>query len=345
METDPEVSGNGNSYTTEFRQYDPRLGRWKSLDPLMAQFPWQSPYCAFDNNPIFYIDPYGLSSGGSGGEPTPVDLADYGTSYDFGTPGEGLVMELEKITVQYHIGSDEFEEGWYSKQDYALITQKLNSIKETAQIVDNVGSNANHGVNLLKYGVEKRSGITEGSPYKVKGGETRNYYVYDTQLEKNKKLYSTGSGEIKQRYSYGDRKGYIPATGAVDKLDNLKKLGKIAQKADVPYVGEILDGIDLGTTAAEHGWTSKPVVKKAGEIAYDMVADGALTVGLSTGNPVLIGGGLLMKGGKLLYELFSAPKGVYRGPYLPPPVDIKLEMDTNAPWKINPDYFKYGMGY
>ena len=39
MELDNEVSGDGNSYTTEFRQYDPRLGRWKSLDPLMAKYP------------------------------------------------------------------------------------------------------------------------------------------------------------------------------------------------------------------------------------------------------------------------------------------------------------------
>ncbi|MEZ4929190.1 MAG: hypothetical protein R2777_04175 [Chitinophagales bacterium] len=28
MEKDDEVSGDGNQYTTEFRQYDPRLGRW-----------------------------------------------------------------------------------------------------------------------------------------------------------------------------------------------------------------------------------------------------------------------------------------------------------------------------
>ncbi|MBI3220470.1 MAG: hypothetical protein HYZ44_13235, partial [Bacteroidetes bacterium] len=40
MEKDPETKGDGNSYTTEFRQYDPRLGRWASLDPLMKQFPW-----------------------------------------------------------------------------------------------------------------------------------------------------------------------------------------------------------------------------------------------------------------------------------------------------------------
>ena len=64
MEKDPEMKGDGNSYTTEFRQYDPRLGRWLSLDPLMQLFPSLSPYCAFDNNPILKTDIYGLSPDG-----------------------------------------------------------------------------------------------------------------------------------------------------------------------------------------------------------------------------------------------------------------------------------------
>lgn len=42
MEKDDEVSGNGNSYTTQYRHFDPRLGRWKSLDPLMQRFPSMS---------------------------------------------------------------------------------------------------------------------------------------------------------------------------------------------------------------------------------------------------------------------------------------------------------------
>lgn len=64
MEKDDETKGlSGSSYTTEFRQYDPRLGRWASLDPLMMKFPWMSPYTAFDNNPIYFTDPYGLESG------------------------------------------------------------------------------------------------------------------------------------------------------------------------------------------------------------------------------------------------------------------------------------------
>jgi RHS repeat-associated protein len=68
MEKDDEVKGKGNSYTTEFREYDPRLGRWLSLDPLMVKYPFQSPYVAFNNNPILFKDPSGLE-GENGNEP------------------------------------------------------------------------------------------------------------------------------------------------------------------------------------------------------------------------------------------------------------------------------------
>ncbi len=67
QEHDNEVKGDGNSYTTEFRQYDARLGRWLSLDPLMSTFPYASPYTSFDNNPTYFTDPYGLSSVNSTG--------------------------------------------------------------------------------------------------------------------------------------------------------------------------------------------------------------------------------------------------------------------------------------
>ncbi len=60
QEHDDEVKGNGNSYTTEFRQYDPRVGRWLSIDLLKAEYPMMSPYISFDNNPIYFVDPLGL---------------------------------------------------------------------------------------------------------------------------------------------------------------------------------------------------------------------------------------------------------------------------------------------
>jgi RHS repeat-associated protein len=57
MEKDNEVIGDANSYTTEFRTIDVRIGRWWSLDSITHEF--QSPYCTFDNNPIYYKDPSG----------------------------------------------------------------------------------------------------------------------------------------------------------------------------------------------------------------------------------------------------------------------------------------------
>lgn len=57
-EADDEIKGSGNSYTTEFRQLDPRLGRWLSLDPEFDES--NSPYNSMDNNPIFSNDVDGL---------------------------------------------------------------------------------------------------------------------------------------------------------------------------------------------------------------------------------------------------------------------------------------------
>jgi RHS repeat-associated protein len=59
QEKDDEVKGKGNSYTSYFRQNDPRLGRWLSVDPKTNELPWESPYLSMGNNPISYIDPMG----------------------------------------------------------------------------------------------------------------------------------------------------------------------------------------------------------------------------------------------------------------------------------------------
>jgi RHS repeat-associated protein len=59
MEKDDEVKGGGNSYTTLHRIYDPRLGRWLSVDPEADEYPDESPYAAMENNPISETDPDG----------------------------------------------------------------------------------------------------------------------------------------------------------------------------------------------------------------------------------------------------------------------------------------------
>jgi len=55
-EMDNEVSGDGNSLDFGARIYDSRLGRWLSLDPLMAKYPDLSAFCFTSNSPITFKD-------------------------------------------------------------------------------------------------------------------------------------------------------------------------------------------------------------------------------------------------------------------------------------------------
>jgi hypothetical protein len=57
MEKDDEIAGSGNSYTAEFWEYNPRIGRRWNIDPVVK--PWESSYACFANNPTLYIDPRG----------------------------------------------------------------------------------------------------------------------------------------------------------------------------------------------------------------------------------------------------------------------------------------------
>jgi RHS repeat-associated protein len=57
MEKDDEVKRAGNSYTTFYRQLDPRVGRWFTIDPKVTAF--ESPFVSMGNNPILQMDPLG----------------------------------------------------------------------------------------------------------------------------------------------------------------------------------------------------------------------------------------------------------------------------------------------
>lgn len=103
-EKDDEVKGLGKSYNTAFRQYDPRIGRWLSLDPMMAQFPDQSPFVAFNNNPNYFSDPNGLK-----GEPKTHEVQQ----------GETLSALSNKygVSQQAIIDANNSEGGQWSKKD------------------------------------------------------------------------------------------------------------------------------------------------------------------------------------------------------------------------------------
>jgi hypothetical protein len=55
------------AYTAEFWEYDSRLGRRWNVDPIT--YPWQSSYAVFNNCPLVFIDPLGLSGEGTNDPP------------------------------------------------------------------------------------------------------------------------------------------------------------------------------------------------------------------------------------------------------------------------------------
>jgi len=59
-ENDNEVKGDGMQLDYGFRIYDPRLGRFLTVDPISSSFPWNSSYAFGENDVIRSIDLDGL---------------------------------------------------------------------------------------------------------------------------------------------------------------------------------------------------------------------------------------------------------------------------------------------
>ena len=60
QENDPEVKGEGNSVNYKYRMHDPRVGRFFAIDPLTAEYPWNSPYAFSENVVINAVELEGL---------------------------------------------------------------------------------------------------------------------------------------------------------------------------------------------------------------------------------------------------------------------------------------------
>jgi len=99
---------NIDNYDFGARIYDGRVGRWLSLDPKAQKYPSHSPYVAFDDNPIYYVDP-------TGEEPAPKNgrliLYSYynripGEMETFKNAGNNLAKEYSSSAIAVTSGKD-----------------------------------------------------------------------------------------------------------------------------------------------------------------------------------------------------------------------------------------------
>ncbi|HRF77457.1 MAG TPA: RHS repeat-associated core domain-containing protein, partial [Chitinophagales bacterium] len=95
-EMDAETYGQGNIYDYGFRIYNPRLGKFLSVDPLAATYPWYSTYHFASNNPIFFIDIDGLEGGSS----QPGSTVNTGTYLVLDEQGEQVPLNLAVVEIR-----------------------------------------------------------------------------------------------------------------------------------------------------------------------------------------------------------------------------------------------------
>jgi len=140
-ECDCETKGSGNSYTTFYRSYDARIGRWLSRDPVTH--PWESPYAAMSNNPAAFNDPLGDCVECSENVASPMNGQSYNTSngskwiYDE-TLGEkgGWIKEIKPVRIgnnnmQLHYGEAASKNTQYFIKDHAYNNPQISQVVST----------------------------------------------------------------------------------------------------------------------------------------------------------------------------------------------------------------------
>lgn len=145
MEKDGELKGEGNSYDFGARMYDPRIGKWLSVDPMQAKYPDMSPFNFANNNPIYYIDPDGrdgkaATMKGAGTKKSPhivVVTANY--YYNKNTLSDAQVASLNRSISKYN--KSNYSSGDSKKGTYTEYVFQLNAIPVESD--DEARANAN----------------------------------------------------------------------------------------------------------------------------------------------------------------------------------------------------------
>ncbi|WP_168732857.1 RHS repeat domain-containing protein [Flavobacterium supellecticarium] len=188
MEKDDELKGEGNSITTEFRQYDPRIGRWLTPDPKASLMPFQSPYNAFDNRPTITVDPRGdcpsCFSGMLAGIITEFVTQVADKMFFDGLAFEPAIKAVDKSDIVV-AGIGGFATGWLTggldkishlfKGRYGKVTYRLlgEVVEFASDALGQMGKDHLNGKNVDVMDAFKQAGYDKAASMITKGGAKR----------------------------------------------------------------------------------------------------------------------------------------------------------------------------
>lgn len=176
------------------------INRWYSVDPV--SHPWQSPYCAMDNNPILYNDPDGRSAG--------VTITESKKDAKGNTVQRGTVNVNMKVFLYGEVGPQKYT------ADDAMFQQAM--LKQNLQNVSTIMVNGEEYdlVWDVSVGIETdnsniRSNLSQ--KYNPVNNYARvlkynNYQYTTTELDKTLKNKGVGGKGFK-RLQYGGKHGYV----------------------------------------------------------------------------------------------------------------------------------------
>jgi RHS repeat-associated protein len=107
-ENDNEIKGEGNQQDYGMRIYDPRLGRFLSVDPLTKDYPWYTPYQFAGNKPVWCIDLDGLEDALPKQQPKTPVLTTSSESTCIGCAERSKAMGIS----QFQLNTEKLREGY-----------------------------------------------------------------------------------------------------------------------------------------------------------------------------------------------------------------------------------------
>ena len=271
QEKDNEVYGEGNSYTAEYWQYDPRIGRRWNVDPATGEYAHQSPYVCFNDNPIYFKDPSGLEGEGVG---DPVKI------------GNKLLAPENRAGIEdaYYQSS---AEGYKVMKEYNVLNSMLPKFGQGDLVSKNDQADSRLNIFLRKSNtaigsVEPPLAIFgqfhEASTYRTTAGEIKDIYTQSGKVRSLKaqealnslsklrgaiKVLSAvnvalGAYEMRQQYMEGKAKG----NNGYENIDPVSGTGTIVGGAGLVFEG--LSALGIGGTftaggAAVAGYLSIPI--------------------------------------------------------------------------------------